>query len=132
MKKTLFALFIMMVIFGTRSVALAAPSDGTNPPTSLRLSDTSTFDDPDDIVPFIERLTNWVFAILLTLAVAFILLAAFSYLTSKGGEGVETAHKKLLWAAVAIAIAVLAKGFVTVIRILTTNEAIPNNEAIPK
>lgn len=71
-------------------------------------------DSPFEALGFIGTIANWIFALLLTVAVIYVLLAAFEYLTSKGGEGVEKAHKMLIYAAVAIAVAVLAKGFVSI------------------
>jgi hypothetical protein len=65
----------------------------------------------DDIVAVIERLTNWVFIILLVLAVLFIIMAAFSYLTAGGDEEkVAKAHQKIIYSVVALAVAFLAKG----------------------
>lgn len=65
----------------------------------------------EDIVALIERLTNWIFIILLTLAVLFIILAAFSYLTAGGDEEkVASAHQKIIYAVVGIAVAFLAQG----------------------
>ncbi len=65
----------------------------------------------EDVVGIIERLTNWIFIILLVLAVLFIILAAFSYLTAGGDEEkVSGAHQKIIYAVVAIAVAFLAKG----------------------
>lgn len=76
---------------------------------------------PKDAILFIDTMANWLFAILLTIAVIYILLAAYEYMSSKGGEGVEKAHKMLLYAAVGIAIAVLAKGIVFAVRKLVDN-----------
>jgi uncharacterized RDD family membrane protein YckC len=51
------------------------------------------------------------FIILLVLAVLFIIMAAFSYMTSGGDEEkVAGAHKKVIYAVVAIAVAFLAQG----------------------
>jgi len=71
--------------------------------------------EPNQIIEFIQTISSWVFAILLAVSVLYILLAAWQYLTSKGGEGVEKAHKMLAYAAIAIAVAVSAKGIVYVI-----------------
>lgn len=69
---------------------------------------------PEGVLDFINSISNWVFAALLTISVLFILLAAYNYLTGSSGEGVEKAHKMITYAAVAIAIAVLSKGIVYV------------------
>ncbi|PIT93372.1 MAG: hypothetical protein COU06_00165 [Candidatus Harrisonbacteria bacterium CG10_big_fil_rev_8_21_14_0_10_38_8] len=59
-----------------------------------------------------DSVTNWMFTFLMVLAVVFIILAAYKYLTSQGGDGVKEAHKMLAYAAVAVAVALLARGFV--------------------
>lgn len=77
-------------------------------------------DGPGGVVELIRTITNWMFTILLVAAVVFILLAAYKYLMSGGGEEVGAAHKMLLYAAVAIAVAFLAKGIVFVVAELVT------------
>lgn len=58
-----------------------------------------------------KTLITWMFTILLILAVIFIILAAFSYLTAGGDEEkLSKAHQKIIWAIVAIAVAFLAQG----------------------
>lgn len=61
-----------------------------------------------DILNFVLRI---VFTVLLIVAIAFILFAAFKYLTAMGDPAkVMEAHKALLWAAVAIGVALIATG----------------------
>lgn len=61
-----------------------------------------------DILNFVIRI---LFTVLMIAAVAFILYAAFKYLTAMGNpEQVAMAHKALLWAAVSIAVALIATG----------------------
>ena len=56
-------------------------------------------------------IVNWLFYLLLVAAVIFVLVAAFKYLTSSGdGEGVKAAGGILLYAAIAVIVALLAKG----------------------
>lgn len=58
-----------------------------------------------------DTLITWLFTILLVLAVIFIILAAFQYLTAGGEEEkIKQAHKKIIFAIVAIAVAFLAQG----------------------
>ncbi|MBI5220915.1 MAG: hypothetical protein HY978_03750 [Candidatus Liptonbacteria bacterium] len=55
---------------------------------------------------------NWVFTFLIIIAIIFILVAAFEYLTAGGNdEKISKAHKRLIYAAVAIVVGILAKGF---------------------
>lgn len=65
----------------------------------------------EGFIGIFERLTNWLFIVLMILAVLFIILAAFDYLTAGGDEEkVGKAHQKIIYAVVAIAVAFLAKG----------------------
>lgn len=60
---------------------------------------------------------TWIFGILLVLAVIFLLYAAFLYLTSGGdAEKTEKAKSFLLYAIIAIVIAVLSRGIVALVR----------------
>lgn len=68
-------------------------------------------------VALIQKITNWLFTVLLVLAVLFIIMAAFKYLFSGGSEeAVGTAHKMIIYAVVAIAVAFLARGIVFVVQ----------------
>ena len=54
---------------------------------------------------------NWLFSVLVVLAIVFVLIAAYKYLTASGDpEKVKGASGTLIYAAVAVAVAVLAKG----------------------
>ena len=54
---------------------------------------------------------NWIFYLLIVLTIIFVLFAAFKYLTAGGdAEKVKAAGSILLYAVVAIVIALLAKG----------------------
>lgn len=61
------------------------------------------------VVDLVGTIANWVFAIFLAVAVLYILYAAYLYLKGEE-EGIEDAKKRLIAAAIAIAIALLAKG----------------------
>jgi len=71
------------------------------------------------VITIINTLANWVFAILLAIAVIMLLLAAFNWLTSGGNEDkVGSARKMLIWALVGIAVALAAKGLVMIVTTL--------------
>lgn len=73
-------------------------------------SDTSFFE-------IINRVINWAFGLLLILAVAFIIWAAFLYLTSGGDEEKTGTAKKYIYAAViAVVIAAMARVAVFIVR----------------
>ena len=59
---------------------------------------------------------NWMFGILLLLAVIFIIVAAFKYLTSGGdAEKTKSARDFIIYAVIAIAVAILAKGIIALV-----------------
>ena len=87
-----------------------------------KLPETLTTGAPALLV-ILDNITNWVFTIFMVLAVIFVTLAAYKYLMSGGGEEVGKAHKMLMYAAVAVAVAVLAKGIVVVAEKLVTPSA---------
>lgn len=74
-----------------------------------------------DIITLIDTVANWIFAILLAVALIFILLAAFQFLTSGGDPAkVTSARQSLVFALVGVAVAFLAKGLVAVVRFILT------------
>jgi len=110
MKKLGF-LLLVTVLLPTMALAQNSTSTMETLPTTLRGG-------VNDVKGLMDGIANWMFTIFLALAVIFIVLAAYKYLISGGGDGVKDAHKMLIYAAVAIAIAVLAKGLIAVIRTL--------------
>ena len=61
---------------------------------------------------------NWLFGILLALAVIFILVAAFNFLFSGGEEEkIKKAKSYLTYAVIAVAVAVLSKGIVYLVEV---------------
>ncbi|MBI4119494.1 MAG: hypothetical protein HY456_01440 [Parcubacteria group bacterium] len=65
----------------------------------------------EDLIRVLNTLVNWLFAILMIIAVIFIFYAAYLYLTAGGDpEKVKTATKQLVFAAIAIAVALIAQG----------------------
>lgn len=72
---------------------------------------------PGDIIVIIDAIANWIFVILLAVAVIFVLIAAFQFLTSGGApERISAARTNLLYAVVGVAVAVLARGFITLVK----------------
>lgn len=82
---------------------------------------------PGTVIIYIQTIGNWIFSLLLALAVIYVLIAAFNYLTGSSGEGVEKAHKMILYAAIAITVAVFAKGIVYVIAALAGSPVTPGS-----
>ncbi len=79
---------------------------------SLAFALTSPAYDIQGVMGILCNILDYVFGLLMILALVFVLVAAFYYLTSSGEpEKVSTANKTLTWAAVAIVVALFARGF---------------------
>lgn len=94
-------------LFALALVPLMAAAQG-GAPSSLPTIGTT----PTGLIGILCGLANWMFTFLVVLAVIFVIYAAFKYLTAGGEpENVGKASSMLIYAAVAIAVAILAKGF---------------------
>lgn len=63
------------------------------------------------VMGLIQYITNWMFTILLVLAVMMIIIAAYHYLFSGGSEeGTSKAKNYLIYTVIAIAVAMISKG----------------------
>lgn len=79
-----------------------------------------------DVVRILNRLANWMFIILLAVAVIMIIIAAYKYLTAGGDESkVSSAHKTLIYALVAIGVGLLAKGLIFLVAELVGANYLP-------
>jgi hypothetical protein len=77
--------------------------------------------DEDVIVGWINTIANWIFAILIAVAVIMLLLAGFKWMTSGGNEDdVAMARKMLIWALVGVAIALMSKALVGMVGNIVT------------
>lgn len=70
-----------------------------------------------ELISLIERIGNWVFALLIAVAAVFLIYAGFKWVTAGGNpEEVNKARLMLINALIGVAIALLARGMVQVIR----------------
>ncbi len=61
------------------------------------------------VIDLIKTISNWMIFFLITLAVIFVIMAAFKYLTAGGdAEKVSKANSQIIYAAVAVAVGLLA------------------------
>lgn len=69
------------------------------------------------ILGILKTAANIIFTVLLVVAVVFVLLAAFQFITGGGNaEALEQARSKLIWATVGVGVALLAQAIPTVVR----------------
>ncbi len=67
---------------------------------------------------------GWMFTFLVILAIVFVLIAAYRYLTAAGDpEKVSAASHTLIYAAIAVAVALLARGIPLIIGTLLNSNA---------
>lgn len=108
-------LLISLISLPTLALAInqAAAQQTPSPVTSI----TSV----NDIFNIADKIANWIFAFFFVIAIVFIIMAAFTYLGSAGDpEKVKTASNQLIYAAVGIAVALIAKSLVWIVRNLLT------------
>jgi len=102
MKKLIFAFVLIgfaLSLSGGLVLAVEEPFEKQEIPS---LTQSQLFDK-------FNTVANWFFTILIVFSVFMILVAAFQFVTG-GPEGVTEARQKLIWAAVGIVLALLAKG----------------------
>ncbi len=103
--------FVILLVAGGTAAIIADILGGTVEPidgTEIPDSPVSTF---EGIINVMVRASQWMFGILIALGTVMVLYSAFLYLFSGGNtERIDTARKTLVWAIVAMVVAVLAGG----------------------
>ena len=77
----------------------------------------SPIDEPNQLLSIIAAVVKWTYIVFFIVAVLFIVFAAFNYLS--GGnepEKIKTAHSQIMYAAIAIAMALLAVGVQAIVK----------------
>ena len=88
-------------------VALAQGAVGSPPTVAPIVTGVTTL---SGVGQTLCGITNWLFYFLIIIAVIFIIIAAFKYLTAAGDpEKVKAASHMLLYAAIAIVVGIIAK-----------------------
>ncbi|MBI5306325.1 hypothetical protein HZB04_01945 [Candidatus Wolfebacteria bacterium] len=74
-------------------------------------------EDIESVVSIIISVLNWTYSIFFVIAVLMVVFAAYEYLTgAEDPERIKNAHKRLIWAAVAIVVALLALSFNLIVK----------------
>lgn len=88
----------------------------------LGIQQESPVRDAPGLVDVVRKVVVWTYTLFFILAVLLIIFAAFAYLTAgNNAEQIKTAHKRLIWAAVAIVVALLAVGAELIIKDFLNN-----------
>lgn len=78
-------------------------------------------DSPQKVIDTIELLSRWMLGFLLSMAVIFILVSAWNFLSAGGEkEKIESAKKQLMYTIAAVAIALVAKALVELVKAFIT------------
>jgi len=80
------------------------------------LGNSSPIKTAPEFLTVLATIVRWLYTIFFIVAIALILFAAFNYLFAQGdATKISTAHKQLIWAAVAIAVALISVGVVQIV-----------------
>lgn len=70
-----------------------------------------------NVMDALNRITNWIFAILLVFAAIMIIVSAFMFVTAAGNtEQVSKARDFVLYALIGVAVAIAARGMVSLVQ----------------
>jgi hypothetical protein len=119
MKKIFFPLILLALFLPT--VSLAVPT-GLPVPTGVPTGYEGVPPEAPniDIIGLIFSITNWLFWILLLVAVIFIIIAAYSFVTATGDpEKIKTARNFVMYALIGVLVAFAAKGLVDLVGEIT-------------
>ena len=104
-------------LFTTQDTCQSAMSGGTADQGGYQQIPTNVPSTPGELVDLVEKIGNWIFSILLGVAVIFLVVAGFYFITAGGSaEKVTTARQMLINALIGVAVALAAKGMVAIIR----------------
>ncbi len=110
------ALYILPITLGIFLTGFLAQAQITSPQPSGIVTNIS------GIWNIINTIVKWVYWFFFAMAVLFIILAAFSYLTAGGDPGkVKKANNQLIYAIVAVAVALIAYGIEALVRSALTS-----------
>lgn len=120
MKKAVLILSIISLIILFDGIVMAQTISGFEPPT-----DINSF---DQIVTLVSDVVRWIYILFFIIAVAIIIFAAFTYLgAGDNPDNAVKARKMITYAAIAIAVALLAVSFRIIIEnFLTGGGGVPS------
>lgn len=110
--KKIFAVSLLALLVAVTAGSVASAQTVPLPPTVFGRTGIATgITQPAQFVEIIQDLTDWLFIILLVISVIMIVLAGLQFITGGGDPtAVSQARTKLIWAAVGIGVALLARG----------------------
>ncbi|MDP3015355.1 MAG: hypothetical protein Q8N28_03040 [bacterium] len=117
--KGLFIVLALIGLFGFLAIenpvfAAVAPSTES---AARELAGRSKITTPSHILNILTKIVRYTYTIFFIVAIIFIIIAAFNFLTAQGDpEKIKGARAQILWAVVAIAIALISVGAAQIIQ----------------
>lgn len=107
----LFSIFLGNLVFAQYDMNKAAED----------LAEGSPIRNPQQIFDILAKVVMYAYTIFFIVAVVFIIVAAFNFLTAQGDpEKIKSARSQITWACVAIAIALISVGAAQIIKTFIT------------
>ncbi|MEK9168563.1 MAG: hypothetical protein AAB698_02070, partial [Patescibacteria group bacterium] len=117
MKIFILIFFLTSLVFAPLSAVLAITAGQGPADIQGELPMKSPINEPNQFLDVIASVVKWTYAIFFIITVMFVLFAAFNYLTGgDDAEKIKSAHQQIMYAAIAVAIALLAVGFSLIIK----------------
>jgi len=106
-------LFVAVVLLSLVSLVVLPLGVSAQPPDTL----PTGINTPEKLIELIDLITNWIFTLFLLLAVIFIVIGALQFVTAGGKpESVSEARQKIIYAAIGIIVALIAKAIPAVLK----------------
>jgi len=122
MMKVIILSFLISINFLIPVSSVFAITAGQIPGASELISDAPKVEKIGGLVDVLKAIVKWTYIIFFIIAVLFILFAAFTYLTAQGDpEKVKNARDQIIYAAIAVAVALIAVSFDLIIRNFITS-----------
>lgn len=110
--KTMISALIGIILLSPMLVFADPPAPPIQPPNTLK----PNIANETDLILKINGISNFIFGILIAVAIAMIVVSAFQFLTAGGStEKVGKAKKALMYALIAVIIALASRGIIKVI-----------------
>ena len=110
----------ILIIFLTFLISIPsvfAITAGQIPGASELISDAPKVEKVGGLIDILKTIVKWTYVIFFIIAVLFLILAAYNYLTAQGDpEKVKNVHNQLIYAAIAVAVALIAVSFDLIIK----------------
>lgn len=133
MKKTFFVLALVILIIPLVSSAQGIKKGEIPDAGDLGINPGSPVESVSGAVNILTATVRWVYTVFFILTILFVLVAAYKYLTkADDAEKLKEARQQLVYAAIAVVIALLAVGFSAIISNFLQDPTPPADNQYPQ